>query len=353
MLKVGVKKSKKEKKLEEEIQRVRDQVGRVASQPGPVIAGPFTGEVGFELLYWIPFVRWAVKEFPELRGRLVVVSRGGVADWVEGLDARYVDILTLFSTQEFALHREQSDKQREVAEFELQVVERVKRHFGFDTAGLMHPLLFNEAYFRFLKINQNAYPKMVEHADGYADGLTSVYAPIEPPPLGPLEGHLPDSYVAIRFYSSLSFPDDEEGRRFTSNLIERLSRRTSVVMLGHRFDLDEHRDIQGELPENVISVDHLMQPDNNLALQTAVVGNARAFVGTYGGFAYLAPYLGVPSVSFSTDRSHTHPWHYDLADRVFEGPGWGGFVAMRSTDLPLVERVVGDGSFDDLPSARV
>ena len=27
----------------------------------PVIVGPWTGEVGFELIYWVPFVRWVVR----------------------------------------------------------------------------------------------------------------------------------------------------------------------------------------------------------------------------------------------------------------------------------------------------
>ena len=31
----------------------------------------------------------------------------------------------------------------------------------------------------------------------------------------------------------------------------------------------------------------------NLAVQTALVAGASAFVGTYGGFSYLAPFLGV------------------------------------------------------------
>src|SRR4051794_168850 len=97
----------KRKKLrtEAEVQALRDELARLASAPGPVLAGPFTGEIGFELLYWIPLLRWAVREVPELRGRLVVMSRGGVQSWLEGLDARYVELLSLFPTEDFARHR--------------------------------------------------------------------------------------------------------------------------------------------------------------------------------------------------------------------------------------------------------
>ena len=36
-----------------------------------------------------------------------------------------------------------------------------------------------------------------------------------------------------------------------------------------------------------------MTPENNLAVQTEVIRGAEAFVGTYGGFSYLAPLCGV------------------------------------------------------------
>jgi len=344
------KKGKKRRNLEHEITRVREEVGRAARQPGAVLAGPFTGEVGFELLYWIPFLRWAVSEFPDLRGRLVVISRGGVQGWLEGLDADYLDILSLFPAEDFARHRAIADKQREVADFDRTVIDGVKRHLGLERAAVIHPSVLYQSYFRFLKINQLAYPMAVTHTAQGVRGLTAIYEPIEPPDRGPLAQHLPDEYVAVRFYSSLSFPDAEDARRFVSDIIGSLSVRTNVVLLGQRFTLDEHRDMRGELPDGVITVDHLMEPDNNLALQTIVVGNAKAFVGTYGGFAYLAPFLNVPSLSFSMDRGRAHSWHYELAQRTFDGPEWGGFVALRDRDLAMVELVARDFAFDGVPS---
>jgi hypothetical protein len=342
------KKAKPRKGLSDVVHGIRKEVSRVAKQPGTVLAGPFTGEVGFELLYWIPFIRWAVREFPELRGRLVVISRGGVEDWLQGLDVRYVDILSRFPPEDFARHRALADKQRHgMTEFEERVCESVKRELGLAHAAVLHPSLLYQAYFGFLKINQLAYAMSVTRTEDGVEGLTSVYQPIDVPDPGPLSDLLPDDYVAVRFYSSVPFPDAGEGRRFVSAVIAELSRRTNVVLLGHRFDLDEHRDVKGELSPDVISVDHVLRPENNLALQTAVVGRAKAFVGTYGGFSYLAPFLGVPSLSFSIDRGRTHSWHYELAQEVFEGPEWGDFVALRHTDLPLVELVAHAFGFDD------
>ncbi len=59
-----------------------------------------------------------------------------------------------------------------------------------------------------------------------------------------------------------------------------------------------------------------MTPENNLEVQTAVVAHATRFVGTYGGFAYLAPLCGVPAVGFhAADAFYQH--HRHLADLVF------------------------------------
>jgi hypothetical protein len=349
------KKIKRRRNLDEEVSRVRATLSKLSKQRGPVLAGPFTGEVGFELLYWVPFLRWAVREFPDLRGRLVAISRGGTEPWIKGLDAHYVDILSLFPSEDFRRHRALADKQRQgMAEFEHDVCEAVKEKLGFGDAAVLHPSLLYQSYFRFLKVNQLAYPLSVERKeDGVVEGMTSIYQPIDVPDAGPLSDLLPDEYVAVRLYSSSSFPDDPEGRRFASAVIEALSRRTNVILLGHPFDLDEHRDVQGDPPPNVISIDHLLRPEDNLALQTAVVGRAKAFVGTYGGFSYLAPFLGVPSLSFSMDRAKTHVWHYELAQRIFEGPEWGDFVALRHSDLPLVELVSREFSFDGATAATI
>ena len=68
---------------------------------GPIIVGPWTGEVGFELLYWVPFVRWLVSKFRLEPSRLVIVSRGGVSRWYGPLARQYVDIFSLLTTDQF------------------------------------------------------------------------------------------------------------------------------------------------------------------------------------------------------------------------------------------------------------
>jgi hypothetical protein len=64
-----------------------------------------------------------------------------------------------------------------------------------------------------------------------------------------------------------------------------------------------------------------MTPARNLDLQTAVIAGARAFVGTYGGYAYLAPLCGVPALAFYSVRDTWFAHHLEVAERVFRALG--------------------------------
>src|SRR5438128_835759 len=57
--------------------RLRRDLAALAARPEPIVVGPWLGEVGFELLYWIPFVAWFAECFDVPRERLLVLSRGG------------------------------------------------------------------------------------------------------------------------------------------------------------------------------------------------------------------------------------------------------------------------------------
>jgi hypothetical protein len=57
-----------------------------------IVFGPWPGDTATELLYWVPFVRWAQRHFALDPERLVAVSRGGVAHWYEPACRGYVEL---------------------------------------------------------------------------------------------------------------------------------------------------------------------------------------------------------------------------------------------------------------------
>jgi hypothetical protein len=52
---------------------VERQLASIALRDRPILAGPFLGEVGFELLYWLPFLRWFVERVDISPDRLIAV----------------------------------------------------------------------------------------------------------------------------------------------------------------------------------------------------------------------------------------------------------------------------------------
>jgi hypothetical protein len=318
--------------------RLRAEVEPLAESDNPVLVGPFTGEVGFELLYWIPVIRWLVRELPSLAGRLVIVSRGGVRHWWETAVPieDYADILSMFEPGDY-VRRKGPDKQRRgVSEFDRNIVDQVRERLGLGAVDLLHPSVLFNFYYAVRRRSQFAFVEAVERTETGAEGLAAVYERIPPPEVnGALHEVLPEKYVAVRFYSRDSFPDTPENRDFARSVVDRLSGSRSVVLLDNSLQLDEHGDLAAKA-DGVITIDHLMRADNNLAVQTAVLARADAYVGTYGGLSYLAPFLGTPSVGFSTLPDRAHAWHLALAKRLFAGDGWGELITLAPKGASLL-----------------
>jgi hypothetical protein len=93
------------------------------------------------------------------------------------------------------------------------------------------------------------------------------------------------------------------------------------VLLNTGLNLDDHADLDVAGGKGVYRVDHLMTPQRNLELQTRIISHARAFVGTYGGLAYLGPFYGVPSVGFYSNESELVPAHLDVGWRLGRSTG--------------------------------
>jgi len=127
---------------------------------------------------------------------------------------------------------------------------------------------------------------------------------------------LPERYVAARFYFSDCFPDTPGNRSFVARVIEALAEHRDVVMLNPGFRPDDHADYAAASHPRIHALDMGGGPAENLVRQTSVIAGAEGFVGTYGGFAYLAPFCGIRSVAFYSDRTY-FTYHLGVAQRAF------------------------------------
>jgi hypothetical protein len=78
------------------------------------------------------------------------------------------------------------------------------------------------------------------------------------------------------------------------------------------------------LPEGI-------DPARNLQVQSAIVARAERFVGTYGGFSYLAPFYGVESHAYYSNEEGYSPRHLNLAYEAFERCGSRGRLHVHPT----------------------
>jgi hypothetical protein len=295
-----------------------------------VLVGPWTGEVGFELLYWIPFLTWLAGQGPGGR-RLVAVSRGGAAPWYRHLTSRYVDILDLVTSDEFRERTAGKKKQyQRKNEFDRELMGRARQRMGLSDGPEVHP----STMFRLFA------PIWRQRAGVDLAEAFSSFSPLVPPSAVERPEGLPPDYVVAKFYFSKAFPDTPPNRAFVAEMLRTVSRQVPVALLSTAVRLDEHSDYQPSSSSGLFVVDAHEPPRRNLERQTGLIAGARGFLGTYGGFSYLAPFYGVPSLSFFSRRDGFESHHLELAHRVFDRLLPGGFLAIDRRTADLVDPAV-------------
>ena len=283
--------------------RLERELSARAERHDTIVAGPWLGEVGFELLYWVPFLRWFAERFRIAPERLLVVSRGGTASWYHPFAAGYREIFDYLSPEEFRRRHDErvvangEQKQTRVLNFERDLL----RELAADVQHrrMLHPStmyrLFDPYWWGHLDT-----PWVHRHA---------LYRTLTVPQIDVVPS---EPYVAVKFYFNECFPSNEQNRAFVRETLERLSAHGPVVSLTTNLEVDDH----GAVDVRTLGVRPLPAPvaaRDNLAVQSAVVAGATAFVGTYGGFSYLAPFYGVPSTAYYADAGGFSQRHLTMA----------------------------------------
>jgi hypothetical protein len=323
----------------EEAQEIRETVTLLGRSGRPIIVGPWLSETGFELLYWIPFLQWA-KAYGHLDSeRMVVVSRGGAKPWYADLTSNYDDVFSFCPPDEFRRKNDERIaaqrgrlKHLSVSPFDREIIAHVESTRGLKGAKLLHPSdmyrLFEHFWFQRTPVT------LIESFTRFS---------MVPPPPEPwaLRKQFPDRYVAAKFYGNTALPDTPENRAMITAFLAELTQHVDVVLLNTSDRFDDHDDFPPDMRRRVHTIEHLMRPEDNLAVQTEVIRHASAFVGTYGGFSYLAPLLGVDTVALYSHPTGFRFDHLEVAKRVFAGLRCGAFVELDTRSLDVVRLAFG------------
>jgi hypothetical protein len=313
--------------------RVIYALARAQSIGAPVIAGPWTSEVGYEALYWVPFLRWAVDRYAIRSDRLIALSRGGTGSWYRGIADRYVDIFDLVEPREFAAEaaarRERGDqKQAGLSDFDRELVRRASTRLGIRDAIVWDPGLMYQL-FRSFWYGDRSLDFLLRHSDFTR---MATIAPIAS------DVALPDGYAAVKFYTGPALPDTAANREAVHGLVVRLASQMPVVMLDTSWSMDEHRDFAFDGIPGVTTLRPSLDPRSNLGVQTSVIAGARLFLGTCGGLAWLAPFLGVETLAvYDDDRYLTA--HLYAARYAYRRAGAARFSALSLKALRGIGRI--------------
>lgn len=298
----------------------------LARSSKPIVLGPFRSEVGFEVLYWLPLLNWALKKHDISQDRCIALSRGGMGKLYPAKHA--VDLYELRTVDEVRLENQVDYetrkilKQTTVTAWDLHVAEvAMGRAIGNRGQGfhLLHP---SWMYWLFEDVweDRATLQFVARHTE---------FSPLPAPELPPgLE--LPKKFVAVRFYERHTFPLNPEVIAMTREMVLGLAAQFPVVLLNQQTCFDDHADLPIAGP-NIFTLPQ-MDASENLLLQAAVLARCQAFVGTYGGVAQWALRYRKPSLSFYTQFSGTAMCHRSLSQLLAAHTG----VPFECADLRAI-----------------
>lgn len=315
-----------------EARAVEREIAAIAAGSKPIVAGPWLAEVGYEALYWVPFLRWFQDVLRVDPSRITIVSRGGVAAWYAGIAGSYVDIFDHMTPAQLSAQNEArmsseeggGRKQSAMGAFDAAVLDAVGQRASGVERRLLHPSLLFRLF------------RNVWHGGLPLDWLWSHtdYERLTPPPR-PALARLPKEYIAAKLYTGTALPDAPDHREALRALVRQATAIAPVVCLDTGLAIDEHKDyLFADIP-GIVSARDWMDARKNLGVQTAIAAHARMFLGTCGGLAWLLPFYGVPTVAVYADDRQLAP-HLLVARFAGRRVGAADFVPL---DLRALQKL--------------
>jgi len=286
----------------------------LAASRRPILVGPWQSEVGFELLYWIPFLHNLRERYGISRDRLIAIGRGGSAQWYDTAGtADLYERMPLDEARTLSVQSSQrtgSIKQTGTPAWERHVCALTANGLGIAKYHVLSPSWMYRLVAPFWEGKQP-----INWLDRHL--LHAVKMPA--PPIAPeLAAQLPATFVAMRWYARPTWPLREDLVLWTRKAVAAVAERMPVILMDSGLHADDHADMAlGTIP-NVLKLSDLAQqtPLNNLAIQSSVIARASAYVGTYGGMAQGAMRWGVPTVALYDQFGQTSPAHLHLSQSL-------------------------------------
>ena len=270
------------------------------------MVGPWRSEVGFEVLYWLPWLTAWRKRYNISKERLIAVSRGGAGVWYDTHQALdlydYAPVSQVRQAMLLDAARSGSVKQQTVSAWETAQLAVLAEALGIRRYHVLHP-----------SVMYNSLTPWWEGQMAWNDLMPQLA--FEPFPLAfvPLSLPLPERFVAVSFYARHTWPLSDELQTWAAQLVDSIAKVIPVVVLDSGLHADEHLPFPLEGP-HIINLAPHVTASNGLAMQASVIAKSQGFVGTYGGTMQLAVRLKKPAMGFFQKFEGTCYAHKQLTE---------------------------------------
>lgn len=305
---------------------------RLTHSDKPILVGPFLGEVGFEALYWIPWIRHVARTLGIPKDRLCVIGRSGSGAWY--------DVPTTVELYDYCDPRDVRIENRErrmriglvkqisMSAFDARLLTAIATQQGYGAYHVLHPRWMYAQLAPYWE-GRRGFQWLTDRAD--------YQVPFAPTIALDVPVTLPEKFIAVKFYERPTLMAMPDVTAFAKATIQRLAEQWPVVLLNTASHVDDHRDLIVDGPNISTLRDYLtVTPKNTLLAQTIALQRAMGVVGTYGGLLQMASLLGKPVVSFYRDWQATMVAHKHLSDQLAIRANLT-FIVHRLSDLPMVQ----------------
>jgi hypothetical protein len=221
-----------------------------------------------------------------------------------------------------------SIKQLGVTQWETKLLALVAERMGLRRYHVLHPSVMYQALD----------PWWTTQTMGMATAMKSLRITPIPTPVVPVGLALPEQFVCVRWYQRSTWPLSDSLLEWTHNMVKAIAQTMPVVILRSSQYVDDHVDFPTPTGEN-ITVVHAEPWRENLAVQSAILKRASAYIGTWGGVAQLAVRLGIPTAAFFDKWSGCSYAHRVLTEWLAMQQGTPCFVG-RPHDAEFVRTIL-------------
>lgn len=256
-----------------------------------IIIGPWLSEIGYEILYWIPFLKKHLEHLIQDKNKkFIVISRGGVKNWYSFLENfEYFEIFDIDKKKisKHLAHRKNSlsQKQWDISKLDNYYLNNVckKKNLNTNDCQIVHPSVL----FKNLKsyLNANLAPNYVFQYLSHSNNSLAINSDHSMDYLKP--------FVAIKLYESsiLNLKHDQSFFINKINLVlNKINKKYNLVYLDFKIE-DDHKDLvinmSGHKTYSINEIYSNIDESNNIYFQDALIQNSEFLVSTYGGFCYL------------------------------------------------------------------